>query len=123
MTKDTSGRSSQKNFCSFFKRSPEKVLKILFHAVSKKRSSKNFSGDLQNFNNAKKQCCPRAEDRAIFEGLRLQGNAKDLIFETQDFKMCPQDILKAKDVFEHSTSGSSVCKSFRCTFLENDQLK
>ena len=38
----------------------------------KKRSSKFFSGDLQNFKNSKKKCCPRVEDRANFEELRLR---------------------------------------------------
>ena len=38
--------------------------------LQKKSLYKNFSSDLQIFNNSKKYCCPRAEDGAIFEDLR-----------------------------------------------------
>ena len=56
-------RSSQK----FFKRSPQKNV-----------FQKNFSSASQNFNNSKKKCCPRAEDRPIFEDLRPQGQGQGL---------------------------------------------
>ena len=75
----------QKRQCS----PKKKGLQKMFQAISKKRSLKkiveafsskqvknvfqNFFGDLQNFNNLKKKCCPLAEDRAVFEDLRPQG--------------------------------------------------
>ena len=39
---------------------------------------KIFSADLQNFNDLKKWCCPRAKDRAIFEDLTPRGQGLDL---------------------------------------------
>ena len=51
----------------------------IFQAIStKKRFPKNFSNAPQNFNNSKKYCCPRAEDRPIFEDLRPRGQGQGL---------------------------------------------
>ena len=75
--KDRNARGQRhRRKCSPKKRSS----KVFFRRSPKKRSSKFFSGDLQNFNDSKKYCCPRAEDRAIFEDLKLrdQGQGLDL---------------------------------------------
>ena len=51
----------------------KKGLKNNFSGDPKKQGlQKFFSGDLQNFNDSKKKSCPQAEDRAIFEDLRLR---------------------------------------------------
>ena len=70
----------------------KKIFKIFFQAISKKKSLQKF---FQAFSNKKrllksffraiykistiqKRCCPRAEDRAIFEDLRSRGQRLDL---------------------------------------------
>ena len=82
----------------------------------KKNLHKNFLGDLQKNKNfrqssekyvfqkifqalrelltTQKKCCPRAEDRAIFEASRPR--TSKCVFE---------DVLEAKDVFENYTFG------------------
>ena len=46
----------------------------------------------------KKECCPRAEDRAVFEDLRLRGQSQglDLRGQGQDFKMCPRGCARGQ---------------------------
>ena len=63
--------------------------KKIFGDLQKKPFSKNFVRRSTNFSQLKKLCCPRAEDRAIFE-------AKDLTFEAKikDIKMCPRGRLR-----------------------------
>ena len=61
--------------------SPNKIKKrfskIFFQAISKKKIFKNFfSGDLKNFNDSKNSA--QAENRAIFEDLRLRGQGQKL---------------------------------------------
>ena len=54
--------------------------KIFFRRSPKKRSSKKFSGDLQNFNDSK-YCAvlePRTYTVAIFEDLKLRGQGLDI---------------------------------------------
>ena len=72
----------------FFKNcfSGEKGLKILFQEISncgkQKKVFANFPRGFwrfpKKFQRFKKQCCPRAEDRAIFEDLRLRGQGQEL---------------------------------------------
>ena len=68
-------------FKKYFRRSPKEK----FQAFSKKRSSKNFSGDLQNLNNSKSSAVlePRTGQYSRTGG--FEGMAKD-------FKMCPRGI-------------------------------
>ena len=71
----------------------KKVFTKTFQAISKKKKGlhKNFSSDLHEktfskkifkrstkFQQFKKYCCPRAEDRPIFEDLRPRGQGLDL---------------------------------------------
>ena len=66
------------------KKKKKKVFTKLFQAIStKKRFPKNFSSAPQNFNNPKKYCCPRAEDRPIFEDLRPRGQGQGLYLRGQ----------------------------------------
>ena len=70
-------RSSRKFFkCSPKKKGVQKFFQAFF--LQKNDLQKFFSDKLQNFNNSRKQCCPRADDRVIFENLRLQGQGLDL---------------------------------------------
>ena len=66
---------------------PKKIFTKIFQAISKKKGlHKNFSSDLHKkkfskkffkrstkFEQFKKYCCPRAEDRPIFEDLKPRG--------------------------------------------------
>ena len=62
----------------------KKVFKNLFQAISqrgKRKKSSQIFRELfgvfqQTFNDSKKQCCLRAENRAIFEDLRLRGQGQ-----------------------------------------------
>ena len=77
LSKKKKKRSSQK----FFRRSQKKkkVFTKIFQAISTKtRFPKTFSSAPQNFNNSKKYCCPRAQDRPIFEDLRPRGQGQGL---------------------------------------------
>ena len=67
-TKDTSASILKKKvFKKYFGRSPVKnAFKKFFQAI------------YTNFQQFKKKCCPRAEDRPIFEDLRLQGQGQGL---------------------------------------------
>ena len=52
----------------------KKGLKNFFPSISKKRSRKNvFQPIYKNFNHSKNSAVPRAEDKAIFEDLRIWG--------------------------------------------------
>ena len=75
-----SGKKVFKNFFSgdFHLRKTKKVFTNFL------RGFWRFPTKFQQF---KKQCCPRAEDRAIFEDLRLRGQAK-----AKDFKMYPRGL-------------------------------
>ena len=81
-TKDTNASALQKKRYSqkFFRRSQKKGLHKNFQAIStKKRFPKNCLSAPQNFNNSKSQkCCPRTEDRPIFEDLRPRGQGQGL---------------------------------------------
>ena len=87
-TKDTSASALQKK---------KKVFTKIFQAISKKKKKKkkglhkNFSSDLHKktfskkffnrstkFQQFKKYCCPRAEDRPIFKDLRPRGQGQGL---------------------------------------------
>ena len=73
-------RSPQKVFKIFFQAISKnrKVFKIFFHVISTKNGlEKNFSCNPQNFNHSRK-CCPRPEDRVIFEDLKLRRQGLDL---------------------------------------------
>ena len=57
----------------------KKVFTKIFQAIStKKRFPKKFFKRSTKFEQFKKYCCPRAEDRAIFEDLRLQSQGQGL---------------------------------------------
>ena len=63
----------------FFGRSQKKVFKIFFQAFSSKiRHSKIFFQAIYKISTIQKKCCPRAEDRPIFEGLRPRGQCQRL---------------------------------------------
>ena len=65
LSKKKKKRSSQK----FFKRSPQKnVFQKIFQPLHK----------ILTFQNSKTSCCPRAEDRPIFEDLRPRGQGQGL---------------------------------------------
>ena len=67
----------------------KKVLKFFFQAISKKKGlQKNYSGDLQNFNNSKNTAVlePKTEQFSRAWGFQ----AKDLTFEAKSIKMCPR---------------------------------
>ena len=65
--KNFSGDLKKKGLPKFFRRSPQKTV-----------FQKIFSGAPQNFYNSKTKCCPRAEDRPIFEDLRPRGQGQGL---------------------------------------------
>ena len=71
-------RSSQ----NFFRRSPKKEKKGLHKNFSsilhKKKLSKKLFKRSTKFQQFKKYCCPRAEDRPIFEDLRPRGQGQGL---------------------------------------------
>ena len=74
------------------------------------------------FQRFKKKCCPRAEDRAIFDVLRLRGKGQGLEASRprpRTSKCVLEDVLVAKDVLEDSISA----KSFRMITLTCFQLK
>ena len=80
-TKDTDASALQKkglqNFFSGILQ--KKGFKIIFSGnLQNKRSSKQFFRRSTKFSQFKKYCCPRAENRAIFEDLRLQSQGLDL---------------------------------------------
>ena len=79
--KDTSACALQKK---------KKVFTKIFQAIStRKRFPKNFSSAPQNFNSSKKYCCPRVEDRPIFEDLRPRGQGLDLRGQGQGLQNVP----------------------------------
>ena len=104
-TKDTSAsalqkkkkRSSQK----LFRRSPQKnVFQKNFQAISTK---KHFPKCFSMFKQFKKYCCPRAEDRPIFEDLRPRGQGQGLDLQGQGLRnvssRTPPLLMSKHDVF------------------------
>ena len=79
--KDTSASVLRKKRSSkiFFTRSQKKKSSKVFQAFSnKKRFLKSFFQAIYKISTIQKKCCPRAEDRAIFEDLRPRGKGLDL---------------------------------------------
>ena len=67
----------------FFRRSPQKKKtkrsSKFFQAFFRKKTfSKIFFQSIYKISTIQKKCCPQAEDRAIFEDLRPQGQGLDL---------------------------------------------
>ena len=84
-TKDTRASVFQKkkerssNFFSDDLQNKKKVFKIFFLALSSKKRLPNFFFRRSaKFQQLKKKCCPRAEDRPVFEDLRPRGQGLDL---------------------------------------------
>ena len=73
--KDTGASVLQKNRSStfFFRRSPKQKNK-----KGLRKFSARFLAFFNNILTVQKCCCPRAEDRAIFEDLRLPGQELNL---------------------------------------------
>ena len=67
--KDTSASALQKN---------NRSSKNFFQAFSSKKHLKFFFRRPTKFQQFKKKCCPRAENRAIFEDLRPRGQGLEL---------------------------------------------
>ena len=72
--------SEKKGLQKFFsgdlkKKSLQKFFQAFFN---KKRLLKSFFQAIYKISTIQKKCCPRAEDRAIFEDLRLRGQGLDL---------------------------------------------
>ena len=69
----------KKFFKNFFQAISKKIFKIIFQAFSSiKRLPKFLFRRSSKFQQFKKKCCPRAEDRAIFEDLRPRGQGQGL---------------------------------------------
>ena len=71
--------------------------------------SARFLAFSDKISTVQKKCCPRAEDRAIFEDLRLRGQGQGQGLEAsrprpRTSKCVLEDVLEAKDVLEDSTS-------------------
>ena len=73
--------------------------------------SARFLAFSDKISTVQKKCCPRAEDRAIFEDLRLRGQGQGQGLEASRPRPRPrtskcvlEDVLEAKDVLEDSTS-------------------
>ena len=81
--KDTSASALQKKRSSknFFRRSPKKnkgLHRNFSSDLHKNTFSKKFFKNSTKFQQFKKYCCPRAEDRPIFEDLRPRGQGQGL---------------------------------------------
>ena len=102
-----------KIFQAISKKKKKKVFTKIFQAIStKKRFPKNFSSATQNFNIPKNRAVLEPRTGQFSRTWGLEAKAKDLTFEAKakDFKICPEDVLEAKDVLEDSTSGNKHTK-------------
>ena len=69
----------QNFFSGDLKKRNKKGLQNFFQVISsKKTSSKIFFQAIYKISTSQKKCCPRAEDRAIFEDLRPRGQGQRL---------------------------------------------
>ena len=74
--KDRNARGQgHKGKCSPKKKGLQKFFQAFFN---KKRLLKSFFQAIYKISTIQKKCCPRAEDRAIFEDLRLRSQGLDL---------------------------------------------
>ena len=76
--------------------------------------SARFLAFSDKISTVQKKCCPRAEDRAIFEDLRLRGQGQGLEASRPRTSKCVlEDVLEAKDVLEDSTSDNYASFIFK----------
>ena len=96
-------RSQKKGLQNFFsgKKGLQKFFSGDFHLRKRKKGLRKFSARFLALSNkistVQKKCCPRAEDRAIFEDLRPRSRPRT-----------SKSVLEAKDVLEDSTSVTYV---------------
>ena len=79
--------------------------------------SARFLAFSDKISTVQKKCCPRAEDRAIFEDLRLRGQGQGLEASRprpRTSKCVLEDVLEAKDVLEDSTSAIKRVLNLNC---------
>ena len=80
---------------------------------------KNKRSFLGLFLTNQKKVLSSVEDRALLRTWRLLGlEVKDLTFEAKDFIMCPEDVLKAKNVLRTPAPVGRKCFRFNAACLK-----